>query len=218
MKSRKHKKDKEEMMTQRLLERQKKAEEKGPSSLEERNRIALAYIELSNDRVFQKLTEDHKLKLVKEVISIGDEVAAWVVAEYGTKDPRKVAAAMGVKVLGEDRGKARGWEYRRKKREIVVYRNFHEKLLREVQNPKLSENLLKYFVAHELFRHLEMSRIGEISMRYKFKSWQIGPFIREKQIRGLSRVAAQAFTHSLLQLEISPEVFDYLTYILYTNQ
>jgi len=31
----------------------------------------------------------------------------------------------------------------------------------------------------------------------------------------LSDVAARAFTQSLLGLEISPQVFDYLTYIVY---
>ena len=184
--------------------RRKKRKQKNDSgSIIERNRIALAFIELGGDKVFKKLAEDHKLRLVREVLSIGDEVATWLASEYGANDPRKIAAAMGIKVFGEDQGKAKGSEYRQKKMEIVVYRNFHEKLVREVQNQELSENLLKFLVAHELFRHLEINRIGEIYKRYKFKTW--------------SNVAAQAFTQTLLRLEISPQVFDYLTYILYTN-
>ncbi len=185
-------------------------------ALGERNRIALAYLELAKDRTFQRLPEEQKLGLIKEVTAIGDEVAAQIVAEHGTNDPRKIAARLGVKVLGEDRGRARGSEYRPEKKEIVVYRDFNEKLLREVKSTDLSERLLKFVVAHQLFHHLEVNRIGEVFKRYKFPVWKLGPYVRENQIRGLSNVAAQAFTQSLIDLEISPQVFDYLTYVLYT--
>ncbi|MFH1347829.1 MAG: hypothetical protein ABIH22_03975, partial [Candidatus Margulisiibacteriota bacterium] len=147
---------------------------------------------------------------------IGDEVAGWIVNEHETNDPRKIAAKLGVKIFGEDRGRTKRSEYRKEKQEIVVYRDFHEKLLREVRSSELSEHLLKFVVAHELFHHLEMNRLGEIYKRYKFASWRLGPYIREDHIKGLSNVAAQAFTQSLLGLEISPQVFDYLTYVLYT--
>ena len=119
--------------------------------------------------------------------------------------------------LGADRGEARGAEYRREKKEIVVFRDFHEKLLREVKSTQLSEHLLKFVVAHQLFHHLELNRIGEVYKRYKFETFRFGPFAVQKYIRGLSDVAARAFTQTLLGLEISPRVFDYLTYILYTN-
>ena len=190
---------------------------KSPTAIGERNRIVLAYLELARDKVFQKLPEEEKLKLVKEVLLIGDEAASWVVAEYGTNDPRKIAVKMGVKVFGEEKASLNRSEYRREKKEIVVSRKFHEKLLREVESVELSEHLLKLMVAHELFHHLEAERIGEVYKRYKFKAWQLGPFTRENFIRGLSDVAAQAFTQTLLGLEISPNVFDYLTYILYTQ-
>lgn len=209
---RRHKKTREDVKRQ-----EKQGQSKRLTAIEERNRVALAYLELARDRTFQRLPEDEKLKLIKEVLSIGDEVAKWVVTEYGIRDPRKIAVEMGVKVFGEDSGKAKGSEYRKEKKEIVVYRDYHEKLLREVQSSELSEHLLKFVVAHQLFRHLEMNRIGEIYKRYKFDGWRIGPYVKQKTIQGLSRVAAQAFTHSLLGLEISPQVFDYLTYILYTN-
>lgn len=187
------------------------------SPLGERNRLALAYLELARDKTFQKLTEEAKLALVKEVLAIGDEVAAWIPTEFGTSDPRKIAAKMGVKVFGEDRSGQKRAEYRHEKKEIIVYRSFHEKLMREVQSSELSENLLKYMVAHELFHHLEINRLGPVYLRYKFPSWKLGPYIREKRINGLSNVAAQAFTQSLLKIDISPQVFDYLSYILFTN-
>lgn len=191
----------------------------GPArrAIGERNRLALAYMELAADKTFQCLPEEEKNKLIREILAVGDEVANWVAAEYGNNDPRKIASQLGLKVFGEDRGRTRRSEYRKEKKEIVVYRDFHEKLLREVKSTELSENLLKFVVAHELFHHLELSRIGEVYKRYKFKVWKFGPYVKERHIKGLSNVAAQAFTQSLLKLDISPQVFDYLTYILYTN-
>jgi hypothetical protein len=179
-------------------------------AIAERNRIALAYLELAKDKVFQKLPEEEKNKLVKEVLAIGDEAAGWVVTEYGTDDPRKIAVKMGVRIFGEEKKSLNRSEYRREKKEIAISRKFHEKLLREVQSKELSERLLKLVVAHELFHHLEAERIGEVYRRYKFQVWKFGPLVKEKFIKGFSDVAAQAFTHTLLKLEVTPQVFDYL--------
>ncbi|OGC25487.1 hypothetical protein A2291_03290 [candidate division WOR-1 bacterium RIFOXYB2_FULL_42_35] len=186
-------------------------------SINERNRIALAFMVLAKDKTFARMPEEQKMNLVKEVLTIGDEVAGWLQSEYGSNDPRKIASKMGIKVFGEDNGKAKRSEYRDETKEIIVYRDFHNRLLKEVKSPELSEHLLKFVVAHELFRYLEMNRIGEINKRYKFTAWKLGPYGKEKHIKGLSAVAAQAFTQTILGLEISPEVFDYLTYILYSS-
>lgn len=191
-----------------------------PNSMDDRNRLALAYLELAKDKIFKKLSAEQKHNLIKEVLAIGDEVGGWIKNEYNTSDPRKIAAHIGVRVLGENcfRNKNQASQYRKLKKEIVICRNFHEKLVREIQSKELSENLLKFLVAHELFHHLEAERIGQVYKRFPFKVWKLGPFTREKYIKGLSNVAAQAFTLNLLGMKISPQVFDYLAYMLYTNQ
>jgi len=188
----------------------KSKSKKTAAAITERNRITLAYLELAGDKSFQKLSETEKVKLIKEVQAIGDEAAGWAAKEYGTDDPRKIAVKMGLRVFGEDKQGGGASEYRREKKEIVVSRRFHEKLLREVQSKELSEHLLKLVVAQQLFHHLEAERIGEVYKRFKFKAWQLGPYVMEKTIKGLSDVAAQAFTQTLLGLEVSPQVFDYL--------
>jgi hypothetical protein len=188
----------------------------GQQALGERNRLALAYLELAKDKTFQHLSEEEKLSLIKEVIAVGDEVARVIMAEHGTNDPRKIATRLGVRVVGEDCGKARGSEYHKERKEIIVYRDYHEKLLREIRSTELADHLLKFVVAHQLFHHLEVNRVGEVYKRYKFPVFKIGPYVREKQIKRLSNVAAQAFTQSLIGLEISPQIFDYLAYVLFT--
>ncbi|MBN3033357.1 MAG: hypothetical protein JW873_04610 [Candidatus Saganbacteria bacterium] len=183
---------------------------KAVGAIAERNRIALAYLELARDQVFQRLSEEEKIGLIKAAQAIGDETAGWVAKEYGASDPRKIAVKMGLRVFGEDKRGGDSSEYRRGKKEIVVSRKFHAKLLREVQSAELSERLLKLVVAQQLFHHLEAERIGAVYERFKFKVWRFGPFSREKTINGLSNVAAQAFTQTLLGLDVSPQVFDYL--------
>ncbi|HVN66731.1 MAG TPA: hypothetical protein VMT55_00035, partial [Candidatus Sulfotelmatobacter sp.] len=162
--------------------------------------------------------EEEKTGLLKEVIAIGDETARWAKTEYGTDDPRKIAVKMGLKVFGEQKSSLKRSEYRREKKEIAISRRFHEKLLEQVESRELSDRLLKLVVAHELFHHLEAERVGEVYKRYSFKRWQIGPIKLEKQIKGLSEVAAQAFTQALLGLEVTAEVFDCLVSCLYSDR
>jgi len=183
---------------------------KTSGAISDRNRIALAYLVLAGDKTFQPLPEEEKNRLVKEVMAIGDEAASWVAAEYGSNDPRKIAVKMGLKIFGEEKKDLDRSEYRRAKKEIVISRKFHARLLQEVQSKELSERLLKLVVAHELFHHLEAERIGEVYRRFKFRVFQLGPLLIERTIKGLSDVAAQAFTQSLLGIEVSPQVFDYL--------
>jgi hypothetical protein len=186
----------------------KKGQKAREKAISRRNRIALAYLELAEDKTFQKLAEGKKMELVKQALAIGDETAEQILKEHKTSDPRRIASNLGIKVLGGEKGK--GAEYQRNKKEITVYRNFHERLLREVKTAQLSEHLIKSLVAHELFHFLEDSDIGEVYKKFKFESWRIGPYARESYIKGLSDVAAQAFTQTLLGLQLSPQVFNYM--------
>jgi len=191
---------------------------KNGKAINERNRLALAYLELAGDKVFEKLPDGEKAKLIKDVLAVGEEAAAWVRNEYGTDDPRKIAVKMGLKVFGEENEALARSEYRRDKKEIAISRRFHENLLRKVQSPELSERLLKLVVAHELFHHLEAERLGEVYKRYKFKVFRLGPLAVEKTIAKLSDVAAQSFTQALLGLDLSPQVFDYLVLTTYLGK
>lgn len=192
---------------------------KGPIS--QRNRIAFAYMELARDKTFQKVPAEKKLEIIQSALEVGDEVAAWVATEYDTSDPRKIAEKLGLKVFGADKGmqagKVKRSEYRHEKGEIVIFRDSLEHLMSEVGSKELSERLLRLMVAHELFHHLEKTKVGEVAKKFKVLAWKVGPFERKKTITKLSDVAAHAFTQSLLSLDFSPLVFDYLTYILYTD-
>ncbi|MBU0687186.1 MAG: metallopeptidase family protein [Candidatus Margulisbacteria bacterium] len=192
---------------------------KGPIS--QRNRIAFAFMELARDKTFQKVSSEKKLELIQNALDVGDQVAVWIHSEHNTRDPRKIAERLGLKVFGEDKGmvagKVKRSEYRHESREIVIFRDTLERLMSEVDSKELSERLLRLLVAHELFHHLERTQVGEVSKKFMITAWKFGPFERKREIKKLSDVSAHAFTQSLLELDFSPLVFDYLTYTLYTD-
>ena len=183
---------------------------KQTNAIVQRNRLALAYLELADDEVFARLPEKEKLAAIREVLKSGDEIAKKVIDEYRSNDPRKIAALLGIRIFGEEKKGLVRSEYRRATKEIVISRRFHDKLRHQVHVPELSERLLKIVVAHELFHYFELERFGEVYKKYRFKAWEVGPFATYKMVKGLSDVAAQAFTQTLLEIELTPEVFDYM--------
>lgn len=182
-------------------------------AVKDRNKIALAALELANDKNFNKLPNDKRIELIEDALRIGSDAADNVISECGTSDPRKIAEILNVKIFGLDRGKFKKSEYRRKNKEIVIYRDALEKMAAEITDPDLSKRILRLLIAHELFHHLENVKLGPIYKRFKFK----GRFGLGYYIKGLSEVAAQAFTQKLLGIEFSPQVFDYLTYVMFTS-
>ncbi|MFA4858271.1 MAG: hypothetical protein WC901_07825 [Candidatus Margulisiibacteriota bacterium] len=196
-------------------------QEKHKGLIGQRNRLVFAFLELSGDRIFQRLPEEKKMALVQAALEIGEGAAAWVRAECGQDDPRRIAEHFGLKIFGEDKGVgAQGMkrsEYRPEKSTIVIFRDTLERLMGKVAAKDLSDCLLRFLVAHELFHHLEKIKIGPVAEKFKIVTWRFLRWERQRTIPKLSDVAAQAFTQSLLSLDFSPLVFDYLTYILYAD-
>lgn len=182
-------------------------------AIKERNRITLAALELAHDKNFHNMSPEERLKLISDVLTIGEEVAENIISEFGTDDPRKIAEIMGVKILGSDSGNLKKTEYRKKEKQIVIFHDTLKRITSEITAPELSDRILRLLIAHELFHHIEEVKIGPVYKRFKFK----GKLWFSYYIKGLSDVAAQAFTQKLLNLEISPQIFDYLTYIMFTS-
>lgn len=181
-------------------------------AIKDRNRLALAALELARDKNFSRLKDEEKLNLAQEAIKIGEEAAEWTISEYGSRDPRAIAEKLGIKVYGAERGEARCTEYKKEEKEIVIFRDALDHMSKQVTLPDIQERILRIFIAHELFHHLEEHKFGLIYKRFEFK----GPFFTRWYIKGVSEIAAQSFVQKLLEIEIMPQVFDYLIYILFT--
>jgi hypothetical protein len=198
------------------------AEEKREVPVDDRNRLALAYLSLSRDKMFFRMSEKKRLKLIQSVLSFGDSVARGVENEFGTSDPREITQVLGLQVIGEDRGiqgsMFRRSEYRPRSKEIVIFRDSLKQLMREVATEDLSDRLMKLLIAHELFHHFEHTRFGPISSRFKVKLVGVGPLSFNIKLSPVGEVAAHAFAETLLDIKQSPMVFDYLTYIFYSGR
>ncbi|MBU0574014.1 MAG: hypothetical protein ABIJ26_03310 [Candidatus Margulisiibacteriota bacterium] len=185
-------------------------------SVESRNEMVLACLHLSTDPVFLRLDQGERMRLISEAGEQGRQIADWIVAEYNSTDPRKIAEQMGVKVHGEEGGGKKKSEYRKKSGEIIVFRDALGRLSNEITVPHLAERLLRFLVANELFHHIEEIKVGRIFKKFPIPV-KMGPLTVKKYIPALSDVAAQSFTRSLLKLEFSPRVFAYITYMLFTS-
>jgi hypothetical protein len=196
-------------------------QEKHKGLIAHRNQLAFAFLELAGDRTFQKLPDEKKLAFIQGALEIGEGAAVWVMAECGQDDPRRIAEHFGLKIFGEDKGigsqKMKRSEYRPDKSTIVIFRDTLERLMGKVASKDLSDRLLRFLVAHELFHHLEKIKIGCVAERFQVTTWRFWRWEKKRSIPKLSDVAAQSFTQSLLSLDFSPLVFDYLTYILYAD-
>ncbi len=180
-----------------------------------KNRLDLVNFYLSRHKGFSKLDENEKVSLVSSVLSFGVKVAKDIVAEYETSDPRKLAEEMGITVQGEEGGikerLIRWSEYRKKRKEILIYRDSLNILLRRSQDDSMVfEQPIKLLIAHELFHHLEEEKFGLVSDKFKAVV-KIGPFRFKKKFKFLSEVAAHAFVETLLDLSCSPIVFESLS-------
>ena len=183
-------------------------------AIKDRNRLALAALELAKDKNYLKLSEAERARLIKNSLEVGEEVAVWVRGEYGTSDPRELAEKVGLKILGAQRGGARYTEYRKNEKEIVIFREAFDHLTKQVTLPDLSERIMRILIAHELFHHLEETKIGPVYKRFEYK----GPWWSKWYVKSASEVAAQSFVQTILGIEISPQVFDYLIYMLFTSE
>jgi len=181
--------------------------------IKERNRIALAFLQLKKEKNFSRIPADKRIDLINEVWSVGENLASWAMAETDETDPRKIAEKLGVVIFGADRGNLKKSEYRKKEKEIVIFRDALERLTSEIVVPELSEKILRFLVSYELFHHLENTKTGFIYKRFKFPL----RFGFNFYLKSLSEVAALAFTQKLISLELSPQVFDYLVYILFNS-
>jgi len=102
-------------------------------------------------------------------------------------------------------------EYRSKNKEIFIYRDSLNILLRKGEGSSfVFDQPIKLLIAHELFHHLEEEQLGFVYDRFKARV-KIGPFKFQKRFKFLSEVAAHAFVETLLGLDCSPVLFESLS-------
>ena len=181
--------------------------------------LKAGYLQLMEDFMFERIPRDVRLGLVNLSLSIGSEAAQKIAQEAKADDPLLIARQLGVEVNWTSRDNLMGTllvrsEYyppasiRIYEKSITQLKTAVEKLeLEDLFPPQKMDTL---HIAHELFHHIEKTRIGVLSEAYPVETLRWGPIRLKSQIRALSEIGAGTFSKNLVGAKVSPKLLDYL--------
>lgn len=164
---------------------------------------------INRDRKFLTLDDKEREKIVDGAISCGISAAKEIRDEHETNDPRKIVQNIGIVVRGVNGGVKEDFiirsEYRSKDKEIVIYRDSLNIMMRKaLEEADAVDTPMKILIAHELFHYLEQEKLGPMPEKFALKRWKVGPFEHKTKIKSLSEVGAHAFAQALLDVSYSP--------------
>ncbi len=184
-----------------------------------------AWRELRRDPVFPWLSDTQQGEYIAGAVAIGREQAGC----FQGKQVRSLAVQLGARVLIVDDGGAEGdkgtagdkpppynvmdgcvagvpifAEYDAGSRLITVYRFGIKAVARLLECADAERIALDLLIAHELFHHLEATRIGPVPDRLPpiFVPMFWGLFRARRRVRSTSEIAAQAFAQALIGLTL----------------
>ena len=171
-------------------------------------------------RVFDilKFTDEQRRDLTRQALACGREYAEKLAAQYGMRDPEKLAKVLGVKVdfpdMPQSTERVLFAEFREPDK-VHIYMDGVRKgriLLSEPGVPHALTGQLdiaKLLIGHELFHWVEEKYKKEIWTRtYKIELWAPRPLHNRSGVGVLGEIAAMAFTKTLNNLPYSPYVMD----------
>ena len=176
------------------------------------------YLQLMEDYMFHKIPREMRDKLVNVGSNIGSENAQNVVLETKSRDPSFIAKQLGAEIYRTSEDNSVGTllicsEYypvtiRIYEKSITQLKTSVERL--QLQDLFPPEKIEPFHIAHELFHHLEKTRIGVLCEQYPVETQHFGPIRLKSRIRALSEIGAHAFSKNLLEAKISPKILHYL--------
>jgi len=90
----------------------------------------------------------------EKAVFIGENLAFEVYGKFGTRDPRRIAGILGIKIEMKDKGSIGELEvfssYNHRSKVITIYRD----LLMTFSKKVGIDNPLDFLLAHEIFHHL----------------------------------------------------------------
>lgn len=170
-----------------------------------------------------KFTDEQRRDLTRQALACGRECAEKLAAQYGMRDPEKLAKALGVKVdfpdMPQSTERVLFAEFREPDK-VHIYMDGVRKGRTLLSEPGVSHaltgqlDIAKLLIGHELFHWVEERNKKEIWTRtYKIELWAPRPLHNRSGVAVLGEIAAMGFTKALNCLPYSPYVMDaYLVY------
>lgn len=187
--------------------------------LESIDDFTAGYLELTRDFFFDKIPLNLRGKIVEIAINVGRETAAKIVEETGTANPWRIAEYLGLDISVVSQENVIGnllirSEYVHPKT-IRIYKQSIEQLKKAISRLGLeelfpSESMFNLHIAHEIFHHLEKTRIGILSEQYSVERFRLGPLRLKIRVGAVSEIAAHTFARTLTNVKVLPSVLDYV--------
>lgn len=176
-----------------------------------------AYLELEQDPVFVHLSPVERVRYIEHALAIGREVAM----PHRGRDLFQLKAELGARLqIKETDNRFAGVTIRAEHdtgtRIITLYapsvRQVHGLLAQVLPEPWSEERVVALHVAHELFHHLEATRIGPVHEQFPpVVTFRLGRlWVTRSRARRCREIAAHAFTKELLDLPFLPNAVDWL--------
>ncbi len=179
-----------------------------------------AYLELEQDVVFRHLSPAERLRYVERALDAGREAARGYQARH-LAEVEALAGKWGARVVMADGGSFFGAIQLRAQHDqqtgvITLYRRSLdqvESLLASVlPEPWSRERVVATHLAHELFHHLEHTRLGPVDGQLPpVTTFRLGRLWETRcRARRCREIAAHAFARTLLGLPFLPNAIDWL--------
>lgn len=179
-----------------------------------------AYLELEQDVVFRHLSPAERLRYVERALDVGREAARGYQARH-LAEVEALASQWGARVIMDDGGNFFGAVQLRAQHDqragvITLYRRSldqMESLLALVlPEPWSWDRVVATHLAHELFHHLEHTRLGPVDGQLPpVTTFRVGRLWETRcRARRCREIAAHAFTRTLLGLPFLPNAIDWV--------
>lgn len=179
---------------------------------------AWAKYAFSREPLNGKFTDEQRVELAAKASECGRAMAERLAAEYGSRDPVRLARRMGLMVdypqVPQNASRVLFAEFK-EPNQIFIYMDGVEKGNILMKEPGVRRALGAQFdissllLGHELFHKVELLYPKELwSSTYKIRLWKLGPLHNDSTIITLGEIAAMAFTQTLCGIRWSPYVMD----------
>ncbi len=176
----------------------------------------------SRDPLNRRIPVERREELIRRANECGREYAKRMAQEYGTQDPKELAAKMGMNVahpdMPKDPGRVLFAEFKEPNR-IFVYMDAVHKAGETMDRPGMRKamqdlDIERLLLAHELFHFVEEKYKKEIFTRTEKIDLPSIPMVKNRStLMSLGELAAMEFARVLNHLPYSPYLMDVmLTY------
>lgn len=182
----------------------------------------------SRDILRDRIPPSRKEEMIRKAVACGERTAREAIARWGTPDPGKLAAVLGLKVAYEEQGKVGDrilFAFFTPPNQIQIFREPIARALGEEEmKPLLADGILSeqgikdLILGHEIFHCLEERDEGIYTRQEQIVLWKLFGYCHRSTVRAVSEIAAMAFTRYLNRPSYSPFALDILLYYNYDKQ